>query len=207
MRLEAEEGIRPEQAVYVHAGEDAQALRGLLRNSGIAVVNVAEADWNRDLSPWAAEAAFRKGEAFAGGGPAHLARLLESIEVFERKAGWAVQRRGIAGYSLAGLFALYAGYECDRFDFAVSASGSLWYDGFLPYMRAGQPKLRRAYLSLGDREPHTRNPRLAGVGEATLEAERTLRAQGVETRFEWNEGNHFQDPTWRLAKGILWAGA
>ncbi|MBQ6332673.1 MAG: hypothetical protein IJI34_07945, partial [Clostridia bacterium] len=41
-------------------------------------------------------------------------------------------------------------------------------------------RLRRVYLSLGDREERTRNPVLATVGTRITEAHGLLRAQGVD---------------------------
>lgn len=38
---------------------------------------------------------------------------------------------GIAGYSLAGLFALYALYKTDVFTRVASMSGSLWFPGIM----------------------------------------------------------------------------
>ena len=51
---------------------------------------------------------------------------------------WATERIhgkasfiGIAGYSLAGLFALYALYKTDAFTRVASMSGSLWFPGIM----------------------------------------------------------------------------
>ena len=203
MRLAATGEGTGETLVYVHGEEEMEETARLLSGSGVTLVSIQDFDWNRDLSPWPAPAAFRGGGDFAGEGPSHLTRLLSAIDEFEKGRAWQVKRRGIGGYSLAGLFALYAACACDRFDFAVSASGSLWYDGFLEYMRSHPARVRAAYLSLGDKEPRAKNPRLAKVGEATEEAARILAAQGVNTRFEWNPGNHFVDAPARLSRGIL----
>ncbi len=62
--------------------------------------------------------------------------------------------RGIAGYSLAGLFALYAICQTDVFSRVGCMSGSLWFPGFKEYVFSHEPK-RWAdciYFSLGDRE-------------------------------------------------------
>ena len=42
--------------------------------------------------------------------------------------------RGLAGYSLAGLFALYALYQTDVFARAASMSGSFWFEGIMEYV-------------------------------------------------------------------------
>ena len=108
----------------------------------------------------------------------------------------------IGGYSLAGLFALWAAYQTDTFAGVAAASPSIWFPRFTDYMRKYPIRLRRVYLSLGDREERTRNPVLATVGTRITEARDLLRAQGVDCVFEWNPGNHFQDPDKRTAKAF-----
>lgn len=90
------------------------------------------------------------------------------------------------------------------FDKLCSVSGSLWYDGFVPYMEqnAVSPALRKAYFSVGSREKNTKNPRMHRVEDCTGRAARILERQGVETRFEINPGNHFADGAARLRKGL-----
>lgn len=51
-----------------------------------------------------------------------------------RKGGGAI-KRAICGYSLGGLFALYAFVNDERFDACASISGSLWYQGWMGYLR------------------------------------------------------------------------
>ncbi len=55
------------------------------------------------------------------------------VPLTENHLGYAPEFRGIAGYSLAGLFALWAVYQTGLFDRAASVSGSLWFDGFLTF--------------------------------------------------------------------------
>lgn len=71
--------------------------------------------------------------------------------------------RVIAGYSMGGLFALYAPYVTDLFSSAVSASGSVWYPEFVSYVKSHDflKKPNTIYLSLGNQESRTRNPFLS----------------------------------------------
>ena len=82
---------------------------------------------------------------------------------------------GIAGYSLGGLFALYAAYHCDEFRRVASMSGSLWFPDFREYVLshdfANRPD--RIYLSLGDKEAKTRNPVLKTVQEGARDNSRS----------------------------------
>ncbi len=161
-------------------------------------------DWNRDLSPWPAPPAFKKGEAFAGGAPAFLSRVLEQMAAEEARLSRPVRRRLIAGYSLAGLFALWALCETPLLRGAACASSSLWYPGFLPYLRSRTPLGREAAaaLSLGDREEFVKNPVLAGVGQCTRETEALLKARGIPCSLRMEEGNHFRDEQGRLLRAL-----
>ncbi|MCR4887391.1 MAG: alpha/beta hydrolase [Clostridiales bacterium] len=181
-----------------------------LDGAGFSLAAVEELDWNRDLSPWPAPP-LRKGEkAFSGGADAFLEILAGKILPAVREALGAAQEGAyLAGYSLAGLFALYALYRTDAFDGAVSASGSLWYPGFSDFAarHAFAKKPRRVYLSLGDREKRSVHPVLRTVEDETRRLERLLRDRGVETVLEMNAGGHFQDAGARLARGVRWIAA
>ena len=153
--------------------------------------------WNVDLSPWPAPAVFGK-EGFGGGAADTLA------EVLERCAG-RDKTYILGGYSLAGLFALWAAYQTDAFSAIAAASPSVWFPGFLDYMRAHSPRTASVYLSLGDKEERTRNPVMATVADRIREASDLLKSQGVNTVLEWNQGNHFRDAGLRTAKAFAWA--
>lgn len=181
---------------------DGEAAEHVKADVTLALMPVA--DWNRELSPWKAEKCFKNGENFGGGAGEYLTRMKCEIPEFERQSGLASARRAVCGYSLAGLCALYAIYATDIFDGAVSASGSMWFDGWLDFMRRNAPENPGAcvYLSVGDREARTRNQRLARVEECTREAAEILAAQGVRVEFALNPGNHFCECGLRLAQGM-----
>lgn len=164
-------------------------------------------DWNRDLSPWAAPAVFRNGGDFAGEAAKHLSFLAkEVIPQTEERLRLNVARRGLLGYSLAGLFALYAMYETDIFTEFASVSGSLWYDGFVEYVRGREPKRKpdKVYLSLGMKEKHTKNPRLARIEECTEAVQEYFWSMGIHCILERNSGNHFYQEEKRMQKAVRW---
>ncbi len=197
----APDGAREFDLVLLHTAKDeGEALAKLF--PGTMFVSVAGIDWNRDLSPWEAKGVFRGGGDFAGGAAEHLARL-EPIPAFAERFG-TVKRRFIAGYSLAGLFALYTVLTTDGFDGAASVSGSTWFDGFCDFAKDRTVRCRAVYFSLGDREPRAGNPRLAAVGDCTERLCADFAAKGVRTAFEWNPGGHFTDPAPRMERGIRW---
>ena len=180
---------------------DASDVPSLART---AVVSVEVPDWNRDLSPWTAARVFRKGEDFAGGAKDYLRELTETVAEAEKSLGFAPEFRGIAGYSLAGLFAVWALYHTDRFDRAASMSGSLWFDGFTDFMDSHRPvKIPdRLYLSVGEREKQTKNARMAQVEACTLRTAELFRGYGTDVQFERNPGGHFDDVPARIERGL-----
>ena len=110
----------------------------------------------------------------------------------------------LGGYSLAGLFSLWASYQTDRFAGIAAASPSVWFPGFLPYMKEHENQSRAVYLSLGDKEEKTKNPVMATVGDCIREAHAWLQQCGIRSTLEWNQGNHFRDPGLRTAKAFAW---
>lgn len=162
-------------------------------------------DWNGELSPWYGEAVFGKND-FKGKANLYLKQLEEEIipEIL-KQINNEVCYIAVAGYSLAGLFALYSVYKTDLFEKAVSASGSLWYPDFLEYVTDHKmsDSIKQIYLSLGNKEKYTKNQLMSKVEDNTLFIYEHLRKE-TDVYFEFNEGNHFKDPDKRLAKGIAY---
>lgn len=179
-------------------------IRELTGGQDFCLKAVKVESWNHDLSPWPAPPVFGK-EGFGDG----AARTLQFIEENvlpdpARGAAQSPKRVFIGGYSLAGLFALWAGYQTDRFDGIAAASPSIWFPDFTKYMRENRMNAEAVYLSLGDREERTRNPLMSQVGNAVRSAEAILRESGKDCILEWNKGNHFKDPDLRTAKAFAW---
>ena len=208
--ISANEGMNVPFVLVSTEGKEAQELFDVLCSvcdRDFVLICVPVDDWNGDLSPWPCEPVFKGGKAFAGKADAHLSKILNNIlplieEELNRK-GIQASCHAIAGYSLAGLFALYALYRTDRFDKAVCASASLWYPGLLAYIREHtiSSNVKQIYFSLGDQESHTKNKLMASVGEMTQAISDEL-GKDLDVFYEMNEGNHFKDPERRLAKGI-----
>ena len=171
------------------------------------LVVISDLDWNHDMVPWDNQAAFKKGKPFTGGADDYLRLLVEElIPRAEKELAGPPAWRGIAGYSLAGLFALYAIYQTDVFSRVGCMSGSLWFPGFKEYIFSHEPKRRPdcIYFSLGDREAKTRNPVLKTVQENTEEIQTFYQNKGIDTVFQLNPGNHFVQEIERTAAGIQW---
>ena len=72
------------------------------------LVTVSGLNWEADLSPWTAGNLFKYSEMFTGGADAYLQFLTQQV-LPQAEAGLnGILWRGLAGYSLAGLFTVYA---------------------------------------------------------------------------------------------------
>ena len=171
------------------------------------LVAISNLDWNQDMAPWDSPAAVKKGEPFTGGAGDYLRLLVEEIiPRAEKELVGPPAWRGIAGYSLAGLFALYTIYQTDVFSRVGCMSGSLWFPGFKEYIFSHEPKRQPdcVYFSLGDKEAKTRNPVLKTVQENTEEIQTFYQNKGIDTVFQLNPGNHFVQGVERTTAGIEW---
>lgn len=108
----------------------------------------------------------------------------------------------LAGYSLAGLFALWASYQTDQFWGIMAASPSVWFPDWTKYIEKEKCKAKKVYLSLGSKEHKTRNQLMAKVADNIQTQYECLMKQNVEVTLEMNPGNHFKDVTERMIKGI-----
>lgn len=171
------------------------------------LVAISGLNWEHDMVPWDIPSISSKDTPCTGGADAYLELLLNEIlpQAEETVLGMPLWR-GIAGYSLAGLFALYSIYRTDVFSRAASVSGSLWFPDFPAFVCSHTPKQTPdcIYFSLGDKEHKTRNPFLQTVRQNTEEMEDFYKQQGIATTFQLNPGNHFQDAALRTAAGIRW---
>ena len=163
-------------------------------------------DWNADLSPWEIPPLRKNEPPFSGKADSYLAFIVcQALPTILQKLS-PPPYIALAGYSLAGLFALYAAHKTKAFSRFVAASPSAWFPRFVDFAKTTPfaTKPDSIYLSLGDKESKTKNPLLSTVqnnGESLADFYKT---QGIKTIFELNKGNHFTDNQARLAKGIKW---
>ena len=163
--------------------------------------------WNAELTPWPAPPVFGK-IPFGDGAHSTLLYIIDQL-IPALKARFALELNKsntiLGGYSLAGLFSLWAGYQQNvPFRGIVSASPSAWYTGWLDYANFHQPQVEHAYLSLGDKEEKTKTKLMSTISKDILRQEQIFKDKGVNCKMEWNEGNHFQDNGVRIAKGFVW---
>ena len=184
--------------------KEAALIRELSGGQNFSLKAVKVKSWSHDLSPWPAPAVFGNEEFGDGAAQTLLFLQDEVLSNLPKNSASAISRVYIGGYSLAGLFALWAGYQTDCFDGIAAASPSIWFPGFLEYMRNNRIRTEAVYLSLGDREEKTKNPLMSQVGNAIRDAETILKKEGKECILEWNKGNHFKQPDLRTAKAFAW---
>ena len=175
--------------------------------SGFNLVTISGLHWNQELSPWPVETVVSKDDNFAGEAAQWLSLLTgEVVPQVEQLLDLPPTWRMLAGYSLAGLFAVWTAFHSDLFTRFLSASGSMWYPGWLEYAREHElaVSLQGIYLSVGEQESTSRNAVLHTVGERTRAMTELMAERGIPSHFELNPGNHFKNPPLRVAKGICW---
>lgn len=159
-------------------------------------------DWMTELTPWPAPPTFGK-QPFGAGAEATLGYIKGTLlpALTER---WGDMKVILGGYSLAGLFSLWAGYNSGLFAGIAAASPSVWYPQWTEYIEGKKMHSKAVYLSLGDRESRTKNPVMAHVDDAIRRQHELISAQGITTTLEWNAGGHFIDSEKRMAKAFSW---
>ena len=176
-------------------GDEISAIRSGLRED-FRFIALMVGDWNNDLSPWKAPAV-SGGRGFGGGADGTLEQIMKICE--DRSRSYY-----IGGYSLAGLFSLWAACRTDLFRGVAAASPSVWFPGFTDYIKSHAVRSGCVYLSLGDREENSRNPVMATVGDNIRTAYEILREQKTDCTLVWNGGGHFRESGLRTAKAFLW---
>lgn len=163
-------------------------------------------DWNNELTPWEAATAFGN-ERFGAGAEDTLSYVETDLipEVYKRYPVTEHLPVILGGYSLAGLFCLWAGYQSEHFSLIASCSPSVWYPGWIEYAGKHTPHTKKVYLSLGKKEEKTKNRLMRTVGDCIkTQYEIFSDTEGMSVTLEWNEGNHFVDVPERMAKGSAW---
>lgn len=200
---------------------------------GVSLVNIGVDLWEENFSPWCAPRVFAKGSNFGDGAQKTLDTLINQVIPWaELELTEPPAYRVLVGYSLAGLFSLWAGVSqqvtcgCQpgtatgapaaprvdaptaTFQRIGAVSGSFWFPGLLDYvdqqLGGGAVGLTHAYLSLGDREARTPNPQIMHVRENAELLASKLESAGITSTFELNRGNHFQNVEGRMQKALDW---
>lgn len=210
-RIEVYPSSEPDSAiVYMNtfAGEGDKVYRALCGMGCFAftLVAISGLKWDHDMAPWDIPPISEKDTPCTGGADNYLHLLIEEIMPQAEKLVHGVSWRGLAGYSLAGLFAVYSLYRTDIFSRIASMSGSLWFPGLMGYITSHEMKRlpECVYFSLGDLESRTKNPYLKTVQKNTEKIQSLYAGYGIDMFFQLNPGNHYKNAVQRTATGISW---
>ena len=105
---------------------------------------------------------------------------------------------------MAGLFALWASTQANLFCGIAAASPSVWFPGWMEFEQQRPIQTQHIYLSLGDKEEHTKNAVMAAVGDNIRTLHSRLAERGADCTLEWNSGGHFKDADLRTARAFRW---
>ena len=161
--------------------------------------------WNDALSPWKSPAVW--GKQWFGGKAGETLRFLTEQVIPALKQQFALPENVkiiLGGYSLAGLFALWASTQTDLFYGIAAASPSVWFPGWKEFEQQHPMQAQHVYLSLGNKEEHTKNAVMAVVGDNIRTLHSRLTARGADCTLDWNSGGHFKDADLRTARAFRW---
>lgn len=119
------------------------------------------------------------------------------------RAEWPISDQpadvGILGFSLGGLLASYAPYVSPSFGYAMSLSGSNWYEGLIPFFREHDPLTDcRFFLSYGRAEGAGKFSMQKDAAECAEAAAAALRSRlgDDHVTVTSDSGRHTTKPGW-----------
>lgn len=160
-------------------------------------------DWMVDLMPWPDGNVSRDPEAGKHGQETLGYVLTALVPELQQRFGGPLPMI-LGGYSLGGLFAIWASMQTDSFKAIAAASPSVWIHGWMPFAGKQVPMADYVYLSLGDQEEHVKNQAIARVGDNLRTQYELLQEQlGPDhCSLVWETGGHFADNEGRLARAF-----
>lgn len=172
------------------------------------LVSISNIDWNKEMSPWKCPPLFKGDEGYFGEADEFLKEIEDDIlpkseSYIKNELHKDIEYLVLAGYSLAGLFALYTSFNTNLFTRIICVSASFWYPNFVNYVKNNEisNRVSRIYFSLGNKEHDTKNIVLKSVLDNTLDIYKHLSSK-IDCIYEENMGGHFKDNELRIAKGI-----
>lgn len=195
------------QTLGAHERKDFETLAQMIaKQTSVPFVLAAFTiiDWEAELAPWADPALSQRLEV--GTQADATLDFVANALLPELQGLYGTLPVILGGYSLAGLFALWAAYQQPLFAAVAAASPSVWIGGWMPFVQSHALLTPNVYLSLGIKEEKTRNSTLARVGD-NIRAYHDLLTHSLgeeHTALVWHNGGHFTDCTLRLAQAITW---
>ena len=177
-------------------------------NKNFSLVAFKINDWNSELTPW--EMPLLRGKGNFGNGADKTLKFIKEKLIPSLVEFMDIQDKNVkyilGGYSLAGLFSLWSGYQEDIFAGIAGVSPSVWYKDWIKFVKNNKILVKNVYLSLGDLEEKTKHQVLSKIGDNIGEYFEILRNYEDLEKYvlEWNEGNHFRNSDIRMGKGFVW---
>ena len=109
--------------------EELSHIKAVTQSTDFLFITVQVDSWNDDLSPWVAEPIFGEA-AFAGNAEKLLTRIKNEVIVPLLSDNQYIKFFA-GGYSLAGLFVLWAAYQTNLFEGIAAVSPSVWFPKLL----------------------------------------------------------------------------
>lgn len=115
-----------------------------------------------EYTPWYSKALVEKGEDFGGKGKEYLSFIVEELKTYidgKYNTKNDKENTGIIGASLGGLISLYAAYIYPNIFGKIGAiSPSLWYEGFIDFMKEQDLQVsdNKLYMDVGSQEGLTK---------------------------------------------------
>ncbi|MDE6048692.1 MAG: hypothetical protein K2G09_03245 [Paramuribaculum sp.] len=146
--------IYPAVSVF---SEDWLTQQAEKNSCSLVAIYVAPDEWDNLLTPWQAPGVPKGSAPFKGQASEFYDMLISKVipEAENTLATGEIDRRDLAGVSLAGLFTLWQWMQFNTFHSIACISGSFWYSGFMEWFESQQihSKEGLAYFLLGIEEP------------------------------------------------------
>ncbi len=190
---------------YKGDGKELWNLCNKLSCNNFVLICIDNILWDDEMTPWYNKPLYKNDNECNGKADNYLNELINKIiPDINKNINIKPKFYALTGYSLGGLFAIYSLYKTNIFSRIVSASSSLWYPNFIEYAKENDfvKKPDKIYMSLGDEEKNSNIKLLSTVEQKTLELYKFYNSNNIDIKFEFNNGNHFNECDLRVAKGI-----
>lgn len=185
---------------------DQQVQNAGLPDFSLVTITVPYDEWSNILAPWNTPAGWPQYVACTGGAPEYLRIFTEKIIPEAEKHIEKPGPKMIAGYSLGGLFALWAEAKTGLFARLACPSGSFWFPNFISwFMKQNLPALPECiYFSSSEEEYNSENEYLKEEKPAIQALINWCHENQIRTDLVIDPGNHYEDVVKRSAAAIAW---
>ncbi len=200
-----------QRAVYVQDSEifkeiSQKLFLGIPKENLPIIIALEGANRNADYTPWYVEPENPKYPEFEGKADEYLDFIVNILKPYVELNYTNIKSNTILGYSLGGLFSLYAVTKTNCFDKVVSMSGSFWYKNWIEYLKKSDIDRKISiYLNCGKKEGSFKDGLAKGnYGFTYLTYEILLEKNLKEVVLELDNKNHLNYVAERFIKAFKW---